>query len=118
MAQQRDAEKQDDVEQQITATLQETTSVARGHITRIVQTLGPERSMALLQQAVQIEAQGGLMLPDGSRRRTPGGVFFRLVRDHTTLEERQQIWPIVSWKEHKAAARAKKAAKPTEREKA
>src|SRR5207247_2619716 len=27
----------------------------------------------------QIEEHGGEMLPDGSRRRTPGGIFFNLV---------------------------------------
>jgi hypothetical protein len=48
-------------------------------ITRIVDRLGPARARALLGQALTVEAQGGLTLPDGARR-TPGGVFFSLVR--------------------------------------
>ena len=48
-------------------------------ITRAVDCLGPPRARALLGQALTVEAQGGLMLPDGARR-TPGGVFFYLVR--------------------------------------
>src|SRR5512135_2659 len=46
----------------------------------VVKQLGPEQALAFLQEALAIEANGGLMLPDGSRRRTPGGVFFYLVR--------------------------------------
>jgi len=48
-------------------------------ITRIVDRLGPARARALLGQALTVEAQGGLTLPDGARR-TPGGTFFYLVR--------------------------------------
>jgi len=48
-------------------------------ITRAVDRLGPARARALLGQALTVEAQGGLTLPDGHRR-TPGGVFFHLVR--------------------------------------
>ena len=59
---------------------------------RIVQTLGPERTLALLAQAEAVEARGGLTLPDG-RRRTPGGVFFRLAREQATPDERARIWP-------------------------
>ena len=79
--------------QQIATTLGETENVPLLHIRRIVQTLGPERALQLLDQAVTREAQGGLMLRDGSRRRTPGGVFFRLVREQTTSAERRRIWP-------------------------
>ena len=64
-------------------------------IRRIVQRLGPEAAFAFLHEAHQIEAQGGLMLPDGSRRRTLGGVFFFLVRERVTPEDRAAIFP--SW---------------------
>lgn len=49
-------------------------------IARVVKQLGPEQALAFLHEALAIEESGGLMLPDGSRRRTPGGVFFYLVR--------------------------------------
>jgi hypothetical protein len=83
----------DPAAQQIATTLGETESVPLMHIRRIVQTLGPERALQLLAQAQAVEAQGGLMLLDGSRRRTLGGVFFRLVREQTTPAERSRIWP-------------------------
>ena len=83
----------DPAAQQIATTLGETESVPLMHIRRIVQTLGPERALQLLEQAQAVEAQGGLMLLDGSRRRTLGGVFFRLVREQTTPAERSRIWP-------------------------
>src|SRR5690349_15074008 len=83
----------DPAAQQIATTLGETEPVPLMHIRRIVQTVGPERAVQLLAQAVATEAQGGLMLLDGSRRRTPGGVFFRLVREQTTPAERSRIWP-------------------------
>jgi phosphorylated adapter RNA export protein len=63
------------------------------HLRRIVQTLGPERALQLLEQAVTVEAEGGLLVVDGSRRRTPGGVFFRLVREQTPPAERSRIRP-------------------------
>jgi hypothetical protein len=46
----------------------------------------------LLEQTQTVEAQSGLMLP-GGRRRTPGGVVFRLVREQTTPAERRHLWP-------------------------
>jgi hypothetical protein len=66
--------------------------MARGQIKRIVRTIGEERALALLQQALEIEQPSGLMLPDGSRRHTPGGVFFRLVKEQMSPEERRQVW--------------------------
>jgi hypothetical protein len=73
--------------------LGETQPVPVAQIRRIVQRLGPEAALAFLQEAQQIEAQGGLMLPDGSRRRTPGGVFFFLVRQRISPEDRAVIFP-------------------------
>ncbi len=83
----------DPVVQRIAAELGETATQPLAHITRIVATLGPERALGLLVQALETEQQGGLLLPDGSRRRTPGGVFFRLVREQTSPQERARIWP-------------------------
>jgi len=63
-------------------------------ITRVVHRLGPARARALLGQALTVEAQGGLTLPDGTRR-TPGGVFFFLVRtsDEVSRADKEYIFP-------------------------
>jgi hypothetical protein len=49
-------------------------------IQRIVDEFGPEFALEMLQKALAIEEQGGLTINDGTRKRTPGGVFFYLVR--------------------------------------
>ena len=82
----------DPVVQRIAAELGETAAQPLAHITRLVETVGEERALGLLQQALEVERRGGLRLPDG-RRRTPGGVFFRLARDRTSPQERARIWP-------------------------
>lgn len=46
--------------------------------------LGAERALALLAQTVQTEQQGGLLTLDGTRRRTLGGVYFKLIEDSLT----------------------------------
>jgi len=63
-------------------------------ITRAVDRLGPDRVRAVLGQALTVEAQGGLTLPDGCRR-TPGGTFFYLVRasDALSREDKAYIFP-------------------------
>ncbi len=78
--------------QRIAAALGETEPQPLTHLARIVRTLGEERAAALLAQATAVEAQGGLLLPDGTRR-TKGGVFFRLAREQTSPQERARIWP-------------------------
>jgi len=54
---------------------------ARRQITRALRVIGEERTRAFVAQALTVEAAGGMMLKSGSRRHTPGGVFFRLMRD-------------------------------------
>lgn len=65
----------------ITQQLGETAKQARGMIWRIVHECGAEQALEWLREAQEIEAHGGMLTEDGERRRTPGGVFFRLVRD-------------------------------------
>jgi hypothetical protein len=40
--------------------------------------LGQTATQRFYEQTLQIEQNGGMMLHDGSRRRTPGGIFFHL----------------------------------------
>jgi len=81
--------------QEIAAQLGETDHGPLGQVGRVVGRLGVDRARAFLTRTQEIEAAGGLMLPDGSRRRTPGGVFFHLVRADDTLsrEDRVSIFP-------------------------
>jgi RNA recognition motif-containing protein len=65
--------------QQLTQHLHEE-SEALPRIERIARYCGIEFARAIADEAVEIEAQGGLMTYDGTRRRTLGGVFFQLVR--------------------------------------
>jgi phosphorylated adapter RNA export protein len=73
--------------------LEETNPVAIAQIERVVQHLGADAALALLQETLEVEAGGGTWLPDGSRRRTPGGVFFQLVKGRAPHEVRSLIWP-------------------------
>jgi hypothetical protein len=64
----------------------------RGTILRAVQRLGSVAARGLLEETQAIEAQGGLWLGDRSRRRTPGGVFFYLVRQRAEKPDRLAIF--------------------------
>jgi hypothetical protein len=86
----------------IAAQLGETAPGSRATIWRTVRTLGPERTQAFVAQAQEIEANGGMLIPDGSRRRTLGGIFFYLVRTQVTDDEAMQInraWRWHQWKQ-------------------
>ena len=89
---------------QIAALLNETAPDPRRQIRRIVAKLGPARAQALAQEALRIEAAGGQFIPDGSRRRTVGGIFFQLVKQQTggrrTRSRRQRTMkrlPLLTW---------------------
>jgi len=51
-------------------------------IMRILQLCGEAFTQAVLDETLQIEAEGGMLTAAGDRRRTPGGVFFYLVLEH------------------------------------
>ena len=78
---------------EMAASLGETEPKALEQLGRIVRLLGLAKAQAFLEQALQVESQGGLWLPDRSRRRTLGGVFFFLVRSQASKQERWFIWP-------------------------
>ena len=76
----------------ISAALSETEWQARGQIARIVTVLGEDAARALLDEAQQVEASGGMLINDKSRRRTPGGVFFYLAAQRLTDEQQEIVW--------------------------
>jgi hypothetical protein len=78
---------------ELAALLHETEPAPKNQIIRIVETCGIEFSRELYKATAEIEDQGGLMLPDNSRRRTRGGVFFYLVRTKVDAAQRQIIFP-------------------------
>jgi phosphorylated adapter RNA export protein len=45
-------------------------------LTKVLRILGQDRCAAILADTLQREANGGMLTKDGTRRRTPGGVFF------------------------------------------
>jgi Phosphorylated adapter RNA export protein, RNA-binding domain len=72
--------------------LGETEHGPRMQIATILRYCGQEFAQELLKDTLEAEAQGGIMLPDQSRRRTPGGVFFYLARERMEPEIRRQVF--------------------------
>ena len=71
-------------------TLQE---LNRPLLTQVLRVLGQDRCAAILADTLTCEANGGMLTRDGTRRRTPGGVFFQLVRERATPQERRRLFP-------------------------
>ncbi|NJL93538.1 MAG: hypothetical protein HC915_07300 [Anaerolineae bacterium] len=65
---------------EIIAAFQETDKEPLTQIREIVQYGGIPFTRAVFQEALRLEAAGGVLTHDGTRRRTPGGVFFFLAR--------------------------------------
>lgn len=78
--------------QRIAKALKETDRKPQIQIAKVVRLCGVEFADKVLAETLQIEEQGGMMLIDGSRRRTPGGIFFYLCRQKLEPEIRDQIF--------------------------
>ncbi|HYO96154.1 MAG TPA: phosphorylated adapter RNA export RNA-binding domain-containing protein [Polyangiaceae bacterium] len=61
-------------------------------ISEVVRVLGEEGALALLKETLDIEKKGGMLLADGTRRRSPGGVYFQLARKKLPADEKKQIF--------------------------
>ena len=62
-------------------------------LTQVLRTLGQDRCAAILAETRTCEASGGMLTRDGTRRRTPGGVFFQLVKERAMRQERRRLFP-------------------------
>lgn len=100
-------EKSNNLAQAIAQTLGESHSSAIHKIALLVKLAGEDFTKSLVDESLQIEANGGLMTLDGSRRRSLGGIFFYLAKGKLSKELRHRIFPIQ--KKHKARASAQDA---------
>ncbi|GAB4430985.1 MAG: hypothetical protein Kow0031_12040 [Anaerolineae bacterium] len=85
-------ERQWELTQQIAAALNESGKTPLQTLNRVVYVLGEERALALLAEAQRVEADGGMLTDDGQQRRTPGGTYFKLVKEKVNGQERGRIF--------------------------
>ena len=58
---------------------------------KVLRMFGIDRATAILADTLQCEANGGMLTKDRTRR-TPG-VFFQLVKERATPQERRRLFP-------------------------
>jgi cold shock CspA family protein len=95
----------------IAKALQEKTRQAYPQILRIIREIGVEQTQTYIAEALQVEEAGGMLLADGSRRRTLGGVFFAIVRQRLTPDQRAIVFPPI-YAKHKKKAQQKTTQEP------
>ncbi|KAK7831321.1 hypothetical protein U0070_024609 [Myodes glareolus] len=79
-------------------------------IARVVRILGTKKAIELLMETAEVEQNGGLFIMNGSRRRTPGGVFLNLLKNTPSISEEQikDIFYIENQKEYENKKAARK----------
>lgn len=84
-----------DVSKHIAEVLGETEPMPLSQIAAVVEALGEVEALGVLAQTERVESTGGMMVPDGSRKRTRGGIFFALARATLTPTQRRAIFTYV-----------------------
>ncbi|XP_027724995.1 phosphorylated adapter RNA export protein [Vombatus ursinus] len=79
-------------------------------IARVVRIIGNKKAIELLMETAEVEQNGGLLIMNGSRRRTPGGVYLNLLKNTPSITEAQikEIFYIENQKEYENKKAAKK----------
>ncbi|KAM4810065.1 phosphorylated adapter RNA export protein [Rhinophrynus dorsalis] len=79
-------------------------------IQRVVKILGNKKAIELLMETAEVEQNGGLFIMNGSRRRTPGGVYLNLLKNtpSITSEQVKEIFYVEYQKECKSKKAAQK----------
>lgn len=81
-------------------------------IVDIIHICGLRFTLRMVKQTLDIEAAGGVMLEDGSRRRTTGGVFFHLTRRYLSPALHEYLFAFRKKRKNKAASTAQPASAP------
>lgn len=82
-------------------------------IERVVSAIGKKKAIELLGETATLEESGGVYTMDGSRRRTPGGVYLNLLKNTPSISK-SQIRKIFI-EEHQKECKSKKAAQKRRR---
>ncbi|XP_043823828.1 phosphorylated adapter RNA export protein isoform X1 [Dromiciops gliroides] len=79
-------------------------------IARVVRIIGKKKAIELLMETAEVEQNGGLLIMNGSRRRTPGGVYLNLLKNTPSITEGQikEIFHVENQKESENKKAAKK----------
>lgn len=79
-------------------------------IERVVQVIGTKKAIELLGETSTLEESGGVYTMDGSRRRTPGGVYLNLLKNTPSISKAQvrKIFFEEQQKEYKSKKAAQK----------
>ncbi|XP_008938463.1 PREDICTED: phosphorylated adapter RNA export protein, partial [Merops nubicus] len=79
-------------------------------IARVVKIIGKKKALELLMETTEVEQNGGLFIMNGSRRRTPGGVYLNLLKNTPSINEQQikEIFYLENQKEYENKKAAKK----------
>ncbi|XP_076876129.1 phosphorylated adapter RNA export protein [Brachyhypopomus gauderio] len=79
-------------------------------IERVVRVIGTKKAIELLSETATVEQNGGLYTVDGSRRRTPGGVYLNLLKNTPSIshEDVKEIFYEENQKEYSNKKAAKK----------
>lgn len=77
---------------------------------RVVRVVGAKKAIELLSETATLEENGGVYTMDGSRRRTPGGVYLNLLKNTPSISKAQlrQIFLEEQQKECKSKKAAQK----------
>ncbi|KAM4614806.1 phosphorylated adapter RNA export protein [Polymixia lowei] len=79
-------------------------------IERVVRVIGKKKAIELLGETATLEENGGVNTMDGSRRRTPGGVYLNLLKNTPSITRAQarEIFFDETHKEYKSKKAAQK----------
>ncbi|KAM6328984.1 phosphorylated adapter RNA export protein isoform 2-T2 [Alca torda] len=79
-------------------------------IARVVKIIGKRKAIELLMETAEVEQNGGLFIVNGTRRRTPGGVYLNLLKNTPSIKEEQikEIFYLENQKEYENKKAAKK----------
>jgi len=76
---------------EIVTKLKEENPIAIKTISVILEKIGHNKTLEILNETLRIESQGGMLLKDNKQRRTPGGVFFSLAKEKISKDVYNEI---------------------------